>query len=58
MASVLDWANFGKMILNPLIDIYNLNPSKIEPLWSLMTKGERNKDKGERETKIRERYER
>ena len=32
------------MILTPLIDIDNLNLSKIEPLWSLMTKGERNKD--------------
>ena len=27
------------MILTPLIDIDNLNLSKIEPLWSLMTKG-------------------
>jgi hypothetical protein len=32
------------MILTPLIDIDNLNLSKIEPLWSLMTK--------ERETEI------
>ena len=30
---------FGKMILTPLIDIDNLNLSKIESLWSLMTKG-------------------
>ena len=29
------------MILTPLIDIDNLNLSKIEPLWSLMTKGEK-----------------
>ena len=28
------------MILTPLIDIDILNLSKIEPLWSLMTKGE------------------
>jgi hypothetical protein len=28
------------MILTPLIDFGNLNLSKIEPLWSLMTKGE------------------
>ena len=28
------------MVLTPLIDIDNLNLSKIEPLWSLMTKGE------------------
>ena len=27
------------MILTPLIDIDNLNLSKIESLWSLMTKG-------------------
>ena len=32
------------MILTPLIDIDNLNLSKIEPLWSLMTKGDKNKD--------------
>jgi hypothetical protein len=32
-----------------LIDIDNLNLSKIEPLWLLMTKGERNKDKSDRE---------
>ena len=38
LASVLDWTKFGKMILTPLIDIDNLNLSKIEPLWSLMTK--------------------
>ena len=30
-----------KMILTPLIDIDNLNLSKIEPLWSLMTKGKK-----------------
>ena len=30
-----------KMILTPLIDIDDLNLSKIEPLWSLMTKGEK-----------------
>ena len=29
------------MILTPLIDIDNLNLSKIESLWSLMTKGEK-----------------
>jgi hypothetical protein len=29
------------MILTLLIDIDNLNLSKIEPLWSLMTKGEK-----------------
>ena len=29
------------MILTPLIDIDNPNLSKIEPLWSLMTKGEK-----------------
>jgi hypothetical protein len=29
------------MILTPLIDIDNLNLSKIEPLWSLITKGEK-----------------
>ena len=33
-----------EMILTPLIDIDNLNLSKIESLWSLMTKGEKNKD--------------
>ena len=32
------------MILTPLIDIDNLNLFKIEPLWSLMTKEEKNKD--------------
>jgi hypothetical protein len=32
------------MILIPMIDIDNLILSKIEPLWSLMTKGEKNKD--------------
>ena len=36
------------MILTPLIDIDNLNLSIFEPLWSLMTKGERNKDIGDR----------
>ena len=29
------------MILTSLSDIDNLNLSKIEPLWSLMTKGEK-----------------
>jgi hypothetical protein len=29
------------MILTPLIDIGNLKLSKIEPLWSLMTKEEK-----------------
>ena len=29
------------MILTPLIDIDNHNLSKIGPLWSLMTKGEK-----------------
>ena len=38
------------MILTPLIDIDNLDPTNgiiytFESLWSLMTKGERNKDK-------------
>ena len=32
---------FGKMILTSSIDIDNLILSKIEPLWSLMTKGEK-----------------
>jgi hypothetical protein len=32
------------MILTPLIEIDNLNLSKIKPLWSLMTKGEKYKD--------------
>ena len=37
------------MILTPLIDIDNLHPTNgiiyiFEPLWSLMTKRERNKD--------------
>ena len=41
MTSVLDWTNFGKMILTPLIEIDNLNLSKFEPLWSLMAKGEK-----------------
>ena len=42
----LDWTKFGKMILTPLIDIDNPNLSKIEPLWLLMTKGEKlHKDK-------------
>ena len=45
MASILDWTKYGKMVLTLLIDIDNLNLSKIEPLWSLMTKGERHKDK-------------
>ena len=31
----------GKMILTPLIDFDNLNLSKIEPLWLLMTKGKK-----------------
>ena len=29
------------MFLTPLIDIYNLTLSKVVPLWSLMTKGEK-----------------
>ena len=46
LASVLDWTKFKKMILTPLIGIDNLNLSKIEDLWSLMTKGEKlHKDK-------------
>jgi hypothetical protein len=40
------------MILTPLIDVDNLNLSKIEPLWSLMTKGERNKDISDRGRKL------
>ena len=49
MANNLDWTKFGTMILTPLIDIDNLDPTCntiyiFEPLWSLMTKGERNKD--------------
>ena len=36
------------MIHIPLINIDNLNLSKIEPLWSLMTKGEKNKDISDR----------
>ena len=36
------------MIITPLIDIDYLNLSKIEPLWSMMTKGEKlHKDKVE-----------
>jgi hypothetical protein len=35
-----------------LIDIDNLNLSKTEHLWSLMTKGERNKDKRDREREM------
>jgi hypothetical protein len=36
------------MILTLLIDIANLNLPKIEPLWSLMTKGKKlHKDKVE-----------
>ena len=46
LASVLDWTKFGKIILTPLISIDNVNLSKIKPLWSLMTKGEKlHKDK-------------
>ena len=46
MANDLDWTKFRIMILTPLIDIDNLNPTNgiiylFEPLWSLMTKGER-----------------
>ena len=41
LASVLNWTNFGKMILIPLINIDNINLSKIGPLWSLMIKGEK-----------------
>ena len=52
LASVQDWTKFRKMIFTPLIDIDNLNLSKIEPLWSLMTKGERNKDKSDRGRQI------
>ena len=44
LANDLDWTKFGKMILTPLMDIDNLNLFKIKPLWSLMTKGEKNKD--------------
>ena len=39
---------FRTMILTPLIDIDNLDPTHgiylFQPLWSLMTKGEKNKD--------------
>jgi hypothetical protein len=39
------------MILNPLIDVDNLNISKIKPLWSLMTKGEKQiSDRGRKMT--------
>ena len=48
MVNDLDWTKFRKMILTPLIDIDNLNLSKIECLWSLMTKRERNKDISDR----------
>jgi hypothetical protein len=41
LVNVLDWTKFRKMILTPLINIDNLNLSNIEPLWSLMTKGEK-----------------
>ena len=42
----LDYTKFGKVILTPLIDIDNLDPTNgiiytFESLWSLMTKGER-----------------
>ena len=41
-----DLTKFRKMILTPLIDIDNLNLSKIKTLWSLMKKGEKlHKDK-------------
>ena len=41
------------MILTPLIDIDNLDPTNgtiyiLKSLWSLMTKGERNKDISDR----------
>ena len=39
------------MILTPLIDIDNLNRSKIEHLWSLMTKGEKLHKDSEKLTK-------
>ena len=39
------------MILTSLIDIDNLNLSKIEPLWSLMTKGEKLHKDSEKMTK-------
>ena len=48
MANILDWTKFRKMIITPLIDIDNLNLSIFKPLWSLMTKGERNKDISDR----------
>ena len=35
----LDWTKFGKMILTPLIDIDNLNLSKIEPFVVIDDKG-------------------
>ena len=46
LANDLDWTKFGKMILTPLIDIDNLDTTNgiiyiFEPLWSLMTKGEK-----------------
>ena len=40
-----------EMILTPLIDIDNLNLYKIEPLWSLMTKGEKLHKDSEKMTK-------
>jgi hypothetical protein len=45
------------MILTPLINIDNLNLSKIKPLWSLMTKEEKQfiKDRGTKD--IGEKYE-
>ena len=44
-----NWIKFRKMIFTPLINIDNLNLFKIKPLWSLMIKGERNKDISDRE---------
>ena len=39
------------MILTSLIDINNLNLSKVVPLWSLMTKGEKLHKDSEKLTK-------
>ena len=51
LASVLDWTKFGKIILTPLIDNDNLTLSKVVPLWSLMTKGEKLHKDSEKLTK-------
>ena len=48
MASDLDWTKFREIILTPLIDIDNPAYLLFTPLWSLMTKGEKNKDISDR----------